>query len=267
MQGSAHSIFVQRIFKAAALNIKMVWRKNVRRARKVMRRKWKTRVKAKARKLVGSVYRFKRLTREVRLAHFAGAAANQFTTEDPANITNQAITVPAGLWFAESMPNTFQNQFACVHRLDQLEVPGDFTNLFDRYKITGVKATFLYQISDASPTGGAVLPTILYATDYDDDIVPAYSLMRQKQNVKQRILTANKPFSIFYRPRLSGVATANGISTPGAIVGQKGWLDTAVPNADYYGLKFSINNMYSTLSVNTQLEIKFTYYIAMKDPQ
>lgn len=248
----------------------MAWRRNVRRARKVMRRKWKARVKAKGRKLVGNTYRFKRLTQVVRIAHFSGEAANSWVLEDGSDIVNPATAVtgapPRFPWPTESMPGTFQNQFACTHRLNQLEVPTDFTNLFDRYKITGVKATFLYQISDAEPGGAGILPTIMYATDYDDDIPPAYSLMRQKQNVKQRILTANRPFSIFYRPRLVTNATASGVSTPGALI-TKGWVDTTVSNVDHYGLKFSINNMYSTLSANTQLEIKFTYYISMKDPQ
>lgn len=216
---------------------------------------------------LSGIHRFKRLTREVRIAHYSGAAANQFTHEDPANILNFPATSPAALWFAESMPNTFQNQFACVHRLDQLETPTDFINLFDSYKITGVKATFMFQQSDANMTGLAVLPTILYSTDYDDDVPPTYSLMRSKQNTKQRVLQAGKPFSIFYRPKLSGTITAGYASVPGGIVGAKGWVDTGVSNADHYGLKFAINNMYSSTTNNSQIEIKFTYYLAMKDPQ
>lgn len=214
-----------------------------------------------------SLHRFKRLTREVRIAHYNGAAANQFVHEDPANILNFPVTVPAALWFAESMPNTYQNQFACVHRLNQLEVPSDFTALFDRYKITGVKATFMFQQSDANMTGLAVLPTILYCTDYDDDVPPTYSQMRQKQNIKQKVLQAGKPFSIFYRPKLSGTVTADYANVAGGIVGAKGWVDTAIANADYYGLKFAINNMYSSTTNNSQIELKFTYYLAMKDPQ
>lgn len=241
----------------------MPYRRGYRRRKPAVRRP-RTRRPRVPRRLVGSVYRFKRLTRELRIAHYSGVAANTFTLEDPAGIVS-AATNPA--WAVESMPNCFQNQFAMVHRLNQLEVPGDFQNLFDRYKITGVKVTFMYQISDASATGGAVLPTILYATDYDDNLPPTYSLMRQKQNIKQRVLMAGKPFSIFYRPRLNGPVTASGVTTSNALIGTKGWVDSSVPNADYYGLKFAINNMYSTTSVNAQIEIKCTYYIALKDPQ
>lgn len=242
-------------------------RKYLRRAAKVMNRKWKRKAKARAARKLTNIHRFKRLTREVRIAHYNGSAANQFTHEDPANILNFPSTIPAALWFAESMPNTYQNQFACVHRLNQLEVPTDFTNLFDRYKITGVKATFMFQQSDANMTGLAVLPTIMYSTDYDDDVPPTYSLMRQKQNVKQRILHAGKPFSIFYRPKLSGTVTADYVNTAGGIVGAKGWVDTAISNADYFGLKFAINNFYSSTTNNAQIEIRFTYYLAMKDVQ
>lgn len=227
---------------------------------KVARRKWKSKAKARLARRVNNVYRFKRLTKECRLAHYNGAAAGTFVKEDPANI----ITLSA--WAAESMPNCYQVQGAVVNRLSQVEVPSDFTNLFDRYKLTGVKATFLYQISDAAAGGAAVLPTILYATDYDDDNVPAYSDLRQKQNVKQRILTANRPFSIFYRPKVNTIVSSNDAFAFG-MTGVKGWIDAQQTAADHFGLKFSINNMYSTTSTNTQLEIKFTYYFSMKDPQ
>ena len=123
-------------------------RKYIRKAAKMARRKWKRKAKARAARRLTNIHRFKRLTREVRIAHYSGNAANQFTHEDPAIILNYPVTSPAALWFAESMPNTFQNQFACVHRLDHVEVPSDFINLFDRYKITGVKATFMFQQSD-----------------------------------------------------------------------------------------------------------------------
>ena len=238
-------------------------RRYVRRAAKMVRRKLRRKAKARVARRVNSVYRFKRLTQVVRLAHFAGAAANTFVEEDPGNI----ITAGAGTtWSPESMPNTYQNTFAAVHRLSQLEVPGDFTSLFDRYKITGVKATFLYQISDAPAGGAAVLPTIMYATDFTDDNPADYSNMRQKQNVRQRILTANRPFSIFYRPKLQGIISANEVQSFG-LSGAKGWISTSINNADHYGLKFLVNNMYSTTTVNSQLEVRFTYYLSMKDPQ
>lgn len=227
-------------------------------SKKPMKSKFK-----KMKSKIPKVYRFKRLTREVRLAHYAGAAANQFVEEDSANILTAATGT---VWAAESMPSTYQNQYACTHSLNQLEAPGDFTQLFQQYKITGVKATFLYQVTDAPTNGGSVMPTILYAVDGDDAFPPTYSQLRQKQNVKQKILTANKPFSIYYKPKISGTLTAGGVNTSNSLV-TKGWINSAVANADHYGLKFGINNMYSTTSVNTQLEIKFTYYLAMKDVQ
>lgn len=235
-------------------------RRYVRKAAKMMRRKVRRKSKARVARRVNNVYRFKRLTRECRLAHYNGQAPGTFIKEDPAGILTLSD------WAAESMPNCYQVQGAVVNRLSQVQVPSDFTNLFDRFKLTGVKATFLYQVSDATAGGSAVLPTIMYATDYDDDLVPLYSDMRQKQNVKQRILTANRPFSIFYRPKLNGIISVNDTFNFG-LAGAKGWVDAQQTAADHFGLKFSINNMYSTASTNTQLEIKFTYYFSMKDPQ
>lgn len=110
------------------------------------------------------------------------------------------------------------------------------------------------------------MPTILYGTDFTDSDPPTYSLMRQKQDVKQRVLTANKPFSIFYRPKKTVLTTSNFVSTPGSF-SNSAWCSTSAPDVDHYGLKFSLNNLYATASTNSQLEIKFTYYLDMKDPQ
>jgi len=240
-------------------------RRYVRKAAKVARRKWKSKMKRKAAKRINNIYRFKRLTNTVRIQHLSGDAAAIFRIEDFSGILRP--TTSSGVsWTPESLPNTYTNTFGCVHNLSDVAIPGDFTNLFDRYKITGIKATFLYQITDAAAGGAPVMPTILYATDYTDSDPPSYSLMRTKQNTKQRILTANRPFSIFYRPKKTVLTTSNFLSIPGTYT-NAGWCASSAPDIDHYGLKFSLNNLYGTASTNSQLEIKFVYYLAMKDPQ
>lgn len=216
---------------------------------------------------IPGVYRFKRLLAPIRIFHRPADAANIWQIEDPNVVLNPANVSGVG-WPGESLPGTYQNQFGVRHALNQVASPTDFTNLYDRYKITGVKMTFLYQNSDAGMTGAGVLPTIMYAQDYDDAAPPGYTALRSKQNVKQRILTANSPFSIFYRPKLcSLVQQGNASGVPSASLITAGFLNCEFPAVDHFGLKFSLNNLYGALGSASQLEIKLTYYLSFKDPQ
>lgn len=246
----------------------MVFRRRAFRKKPAMRRRRPARrgmIRRVPRGIPGT-YRFKRMASLVRIYHQAGDAANIWRFDDTGVILNAAVASGVA-WPADNLSGTVQNQFACAHRLNQVTQSTDFTNLYDRYKITGVKATFLYQISDAGTTGAGVLPTIMWAPDYDDLSAPTYPALRAKQNAKQRILSANSPFSIFYRPRImSTVQASNGALTPNAIV-SRGYINAEYPTVDHAGLKFSINNLYGSTAVSAQLEIKFTYYLSMKDPQ
>lgn len=218
---------------------------------------------------IPGVYRFKRLANLVRIYHQVGDAATTWRLDDTSTILNAStVTLPSGsIWPGDNLAGTAQNQFTAVHRLNQAMQSGDFTNLYDQYKITGVKATFLYQVSDSGATGASVLPTIMWSPDYDDIVAPTYPELRSKQNVKQRILTANAPFSVFYRPKtLTNVQSSNGALVPNAML-TRGFLDSAYPAVDHCGLRFSLNNMYGSTGTSAQLEIKFTYYLAFKNPQ
>lgn len=236
-----------------------LWRKKpaVRRRRPVRR--------VKIPRRIPGVYRFKRLCMPVRIYHNPPDAANVWRIEDPQSILSPAFSGGAA-WPAESLASTYQNQFGCTFRLSQVSSPLDFTTLYDQYKITGVKVTFMYQISEAGTTGAGVLPTILYSTDDTDATPPTYSALRQKQSVKQRILTANRPFSIFLRPKRAA-ALLNSTFTTNSIVNSSGYIDTASSTADHFGLKFSLNNLYGTTAVAAQLEMKLTYYLSFKHPQ
>lgn len=215
---------------------------------------------------IPNVYRFKRMIAPVRIYHSPADPAGVWRIEDPGVALNPLVLSGAA-WPAETLPGTNQNQFGVRHSLQQVTQVSDFTNLYDRYKITGVKMTFLYQVSDAGTTGLGVLPTILYATDYDDAVAPTYGAIRAKQSAKQRILTANRPFSIFYRPKINLVAQEANNTTFNPSVVTSGYINSSFPSVDHHGLKFSLNNLYSGANTAAQLEIRMTYYLSMKDPQ
>ena len=162
-----------------------------------------------------------------------------------------------------------------VNRLNALENAQDFTGLFDRYKLNGVKVTFLNQISEATAGGAQVLPLLTYAVDYDDFSPPTESQMRQKQYVKRKVLTANRPVSIYYKPkRIMPAADPSGVVNAGltnSVVTNAGWTNCDFPQVTHGGLKFYLSNLYgglpATTTVQSQIDIVVQYYFSCKDPQ
>lgn len=219
-----------------------------------------------------NMYVFKRLGQVIRIAHYNTAPTpQQFTVEDAGNqlISWGIGSVVAGKidFAAESMPGTFQNGVAMAFRLSSLPSYTEFTPLFDRYKILGVKLTFMYQVNEFAAGGSPIAPTILYSSDNDDAIAPTYLGMRQRQNVKQKVLGISKPFSIYLRPSKVVATSSGSASTLNSLIDKKSWINTADSDVNHFGFKMWLNNVYSTAGSNLQLEIKPTYYLAFKDPQ
>ena len=171
-------------------------------------------------------YHFKRMTQQIQIRHLNGDAGNVWRITDgggqlaPTYADNTA-------WGTSVLSGTYFNGFAMVNRLNALENAQDFTGLFDRYKLNGVKVTFLNQISEATAGGAQVLPLLTYAVDYDDFSPPTESQMRQKQYVKRKVLTANRPVSIYYKPkRIMPAADPSGVVNAGltnSVVTNAGW--------------------------------------------
>lgn len=217
-----------------------------------------------------NLYMFKRLGNVVRIQHRAGAAGDVWNIEDPNTHIVNSIYATGASWGTEAIPGSYQNGFCCNFAINKVVDSSDFTALFDRYKIVGIKAKFMYQINNADAGGQSVLPTIMYYPDYDDNAAPTYGQMRVKQGVKSKVLEANKPFSIFFKPKRL-VSVSDGAGNSNSMITNSGWLNSQFAGVNHLGLKFYINNLYggapATTTVNAQLEVQFTYYLAFKDPQ
>lgn len=214
-----------------------------------------------------STHFIKRKAQVVRIQHRAGTAGNIWNIEDPAAILNPLVP-SGGALPAESIPNTYANYFGTTFALSDVEQSSDFTNLFDRYKINGVKATFLYQCSEAQVTGSGILPILQYAVDYDDAQPPTFAGLRAKQSCKTLVLQANRPKSIFFKPRkLLSISNAGTGTVTSSVSTRAGWLNSDSPSIEHVGLKMSLANLYALDTTSTQLQIEFVYYLALKDPQ
>jgi hypothetical protein len=166
-------------------------------------------------------------------------------------------------------------------QLDDVLQSGDFVQLFDRYKIVGVKLKFTYQCSiggdqanwqSAGPLS-QVLPIIDFTYDADDANPPTTrALIQVKAYAKQRILQANQTFSMYYKPRVTKTVYNGGPPNPVAYTTEKPcWLDCANPDVQHYGFKAWISSWpYSSTaptSTNGVLTIQPVYYIMCRDTQ
>lgn len=178
-------------------------------------------------------------------------------------LTNTGITGWALAGTTADANNLYQFGGAFQAQLNQVEQWGDFAQLFDRYKISGVKLKFI-PLTNSSEVGNAV-PMIAYAIDLDDASVPSsYAELNQKYNVHKKRL--DKPCSIYIKPRVAS-SIYSGL-TSGYAVGKPMYIDCNDPGVPHYGLKYWIRDMsLGSTTTNTVVRIETTYYLSLKDPQ
>lgn len=152
-------------------------------------------------------------------------------------------------------------------RLQDIPSYGEFTALFDQYKICMVKQRWIF--TQAPQAEGAVLnaaamSTFHYAIDHNDQSPPAnLSALEEYQTYKNRIIAAEKPFTLTFKPTwLAQVYEGVG----SGYQSRRGWIDCNDPGVFHYGVKWSIQpglegvtgNVYGRLFCYT------TYYLALK---
>lgn len=196
----------------------------------------------------------------------------------------------AGWGIGTPTPDVFQgtSQFGITasFRLNQLLNFTEFTNLYDRYKIVGVKLKFMYQSATAqdqlvlggtAPVTNNVLPVLDHTFDIDDDAMPLFrSTVQQHAYCKTQILQANQPFKKYLKPRTRAaqfVSQVDGVTSLGYGIGQKSlWIDCAASSLPHYGLKMWMSSWPYDASKTTQqahgcLTIQPVFYVAFKDSQ
>jgi len=158
--------------------------------------------------------------------------------------------------------------FSIQFRLDELTNVADFSNLFDRYRITSAKVKVQSTLTAGTQTATPV-PFIDYVTDHDDSTVPSISLMREKMGVKTKYFTASKPAiamgckpvpaSLIYN---SGAFNAYGVPKKSPFINMT---NTGVP---HYSIKGIIRNVFWTTTNNASpLSWDISYGVVCKDIQ
>lgn len=219
------------------------------------------------RNIAGRVHRIKRLATEafIRNTNVGGswiptltaAGGNSFFQSSPIG----------GL-----LPGTWDYTLSSQFQLSSVYQVSDLVNLYDRYKITGVQLKIHYLQNSASPQSVANvtpvyanLPVIHYAFDGDDANLNTKEQILQKGYCHSRVLNANRPLTIFLRPRVTkeiyNTAVTTGYSSEKAC-----WLDSNSNSLPHFGMKFAITDWVGG-EVNNAIRITPTYYLALRDTQ
>lgn len=221
--------------------------------RPLKRKQYKPRVK---KSIVQKTHIIKRLGTAIELRMLGGGLGTSGSV-------NSALSASGS-----GLLNTYDVAFGLPFCLNNTVDPADLSNLFDRYRILGVKLKFMFDINDANITGAGVLPWISYAQDYDDAQTPANeNVVLVKQYCKTRRL--DKTFSIYIRPKPQLVAgQISGTTSNSAVPNSKNlYFNCTDLNAVFYGLKGWIRGWYSPTGAQSMLRIQPTYYVALKDTQ
>jgi len=160
-----------------------------------------------------------------------------------------------------------------IFRLSDVDNVTDFTNLFDNYRIIGVKLTFRLMTNPDSNNflnstvftqGANFYPKLWWVRDDDDGNVLSVADIRERNGSKCRILFPNKFLSIYVKyPRVLDEIVDNAGGTTVAAAPKAMWIKTAGTNTQHFGLKVALDKM--GLAGNTMtVGIDKEYIFAMK---
>lgn len=144
-----------------------------------------------------------------------------------------------------------------------------YAQLYDQYKITGVKVQIMPEqtVNTQGPAGSGnfVIPTLTYSYDSTDaDTSWSETDLMQRENARSVLL--NRPVSIFVRPK-PNMVEAHG--TQFLMPRYKTlWLSTHrgtkdIDTTSHYGLKYIVGNGGGS-SQNSYFRVITTYYVSFK---
>lgn len=154
-------------------------------------------------------------------------------------------------------------------RLADLPQYGEFTALFEKFRITGVKLRFVpYYGTQSSGQGSSpLMMSLAIAVDKGaNDLAtanPTFTGLMEQQDVKIR--TTQRPFSLY----ISYPTTHTVLDGQSQVAYANRWLDSEIAGStlvDHHGVKFCFEGQVSD-TVTCAFRIFATYYIKCRNPQ
>jgi len=142
--------------------------------------------------------------------------------------------------------------------LADLQGVGDFTSLFDMYKITKVMLTIRAECALS-----VLAPIVAFvASDYDGGAAPDINLIQQRRHMEV-IFTPDRPTYTF--TIIPKIAISVGTAAGGVVSSALGspWLDLASTTVPYYGVAIVLKN-YNTAQATASFTQSATYCVALR---
>lgn len=148
---------------------------------------------------------------------------------------------------------------ALVFQLNSLPNYTEFTNLFDMYRINGVKVTFMPRGNSAEVGTNQGIVKLFSAIDYDDNTTPA-SLSEILQYETLKTTNSTRDHKRYIKPKLARVLYQAGASN--AYGAGTGWIDCSNPQVPHYGMKYVLQQLPAGAQ---SYDCKITFYLAFKN--
>jgi len=181
-----------------------------------------------------------------------------------------------GSWQQSTGGNAISNDSSLVidkgifkFRLSDLPNYTDFTNMYEQFKITGVKLRFIPNFgTESSSTASAYTEAFAYcidrgANDYVNTAITFDGLL-EHQDVKIR--TSQRGTINLWIGAPSAHQPADAVIQSAYV---RPWLDsdqTSSVNVDHHGLKFAFQTVRPTANAN-RFKVYATYYVKCRNPQ
>lgn len=193
------------------------------------------------------------IARNPNVHYFKRTAVNQMTITTPAAVGSWLTAIP-------SSGTTQFNEFILAQVPNYLE----FRDMYDTYKICGIKVKYVLDV-DSANTGTVSnvpgsMPTLITVNDYNDSTaVTSETDMLQYKTYKSTRM--NYPITRYFRPTQKIEATGS----TGVVKSR--WNPT-LSNPEHHGLKAAvIGYNFTADSINIgRLRIYTTFYLGMKTP-
>lgn len=209
-------------------------------------------------KLATKTYAFKRWVKSIYIQNS--------DEEDPLKLISDSANVILGGTSADVIAGTYQVGGVCSFSLQDLTNAAEFTDLFDQYRIAGIKMRVSPVINvNTNSANTNVIPEIQWFRDFDDVTVPlSQNDGRQRQDTKMARLTY--PLNLYCKP--SVLLAQDGTSAAIVPFGKfrRGlFMDCNDDTVVYPTWKFFLRNVALSASTKFALRLDVCFYTQFKN--
>lgn len=162
-----------------------------------------------------------------------------------------------------------------VFKLEDVKGAADFSDLYDRFKLTTVVLRFKLvtnpdstrtQFSNQDWQTTNWFPKLWYCPDYDDNASETLAQIKERAQTKCKVLRPNQIVKIVVKPAVT-VQTYRTATSTGYAPKWKQWIDMANQDVPHYGLKFVVDccGQDPLDTYPFKMEIDRQYYFTCKD--